>query len=175
MERITQTKNKDFLRIEVWPIHNPPKNFIMLVWLTLWSVCGALVLSQLYFATEANTRVICIIYMGFWTYFELLIIKVYRWRRNGKEQVDLYKDKMIISRIIGNRGLSVEYLLSEIKGVRLNTNQKQNFFAKLLFDEYWTAGSESILFDYNGKQLGLGLQLDQDSAKKLLKTLEKLK
>lgn len=173
MDRITQIKNHEFLRVEVWPINNPPKNFIMLVWLTLWSVCGALVVSQLFMTTESNTKIICIIYMGFWTYFELLILKIYRWRRSGKEQIDIYKSKLVINRLTGTRGIPVEYLISEIKNLRLNTDQKQNFFAKLLFDEYWSAGSEAVLFDYNGKQLGVGLQLDPKEANNLMKILQK--
>lgn len=172
MERIKTIKENNFHRIEVLPLHNPPKNFMMLVWLALWSVCGALVLTQLFITNESNTKIICIIYMGFWTYFELLILKIYRWRRSGKEQIDIYSDKVIINRITAKRGIPVEYLKGEIKNVRINKEQKQSIFAKLLFDEYWNMGSESVLFDYNGKQLGIGLQLDDQEIKYLLKQLQ---
>jgi hypothetical protein len=172
MERIKTIKESDFQRIQVLPIHNPPKNFMMLIWLALWSVCGALVLTQLFLANESNTKVICIIYMGFWTYFELLIVRIYRWRKSGKEEIDIYSDKVVINRITSNRGIPVEYQKREIKNVRINKDQKQSLFAKLLFDEYWNMGSETILFDYNGKQLGIGLQLDEQETKYLLRQLQ---
>jgi hypothetical protein len=172
MDRIKISKQNNIQTIEVLPIHNPPKNFVMLVWLTLWSVCGALVVSQLFLTSDKNTKIICIIYMGFWSYFELLILRIYRWRRAGKEEIQIFSDKVIINRLTGKRGLPVEYQKREIKNVRINDKQKEGLFAKLLFDEYWTIGNETILFDYNHKKLGIGLQLNEQETKFLLRQLQ---
>lgn len=169
MDRVKITTKKDSKLIEVFPNNFPAKNLVMQVWLILWSICGAMVLYQLFTTNYSNTKVICIIYMGFWSYFEFLILKIYRWRKGGKEEIEILSDKIIISRLTYNKGLPSSFLKNEISNFRLNTNQKQNMFVKMLFDDYWTAGNESILFDSNNKTHGLGLQLTEEEAKKLLK------
>jgi len=173
MERVKITNNKESKIIEIFPENYPAKNLVMQVWLALWSLCGALVVYQLFTTTDSNTKVICIIYMGFWSYFEFLILRIYRWRKKGKEEIEVFKDKITITRLTNNKGLPVEFLLNEISNLRIDLNQKQNMFAKMLFDEYWTAGNECIIFDYNLKKHGFGLQLNEVDAKKVFKNIKK--
>jgi len=171
MERIIVQKSKEKVSVEILPISYPPKNFVMLVWLTLWSICGAMVLYQLYIASDKNTKIICIIYMGFWSYFEFLIIRIYRWRKFGKEIIELENKNLILTRSVKGKGIPARFSLLDITNIHIDINEKGTMFGKLLFDEYWTAGAESIKF-YNKKtQHGFGLQLTEKEAKQVLKAL----
>ena len=175
MQRISLQKNKEFQTIEILPLSQPPKNLIMQLWLALWSACGAMVLYQLFTASDSNTKIICIIYMGFWSYFEFLILRIYRWRKTGKEEVEIHNNKLVITRLTKGRGLPVTFDFNGISNLRIDTTQKQNMFGRMLFDEYWTAGNECILFEYNKKQHGFGFQLNEDDANQVTRYLDAMK
>ena len=65
----------------------------------------------------------------------------------------------------------MQFDVTLITDLHVDATQTQGMFSKLLFDEYWTAGNESLRFTHKKSKHGFGLQLTEKEAKQVLKTL----
>lgn len=171
-KRISIKRTENELSIVILSLVNKLKNRFLFLWFILWSISGLIVLSQYFIMPDPNTKTAIIVWMGFWAYFEYKIFHAYLWRKSGKEKIKINDTKFLYKRDVSGRGKIKTYETDFIKDLRL-IEPKENSFTESLNNSYWVIGGEKLAFDYYGKEIKFGLQLDETDAKALLKLILK--
>lgn len=170
-KRISIKRTEGELSIVILSLINKLKNRFLFIWFVLWSISGLIVLSQYFIMQDPNTKTAIIVWMGFWAYFEYKIFHAYLWRKSGKEKIKINDKKLLYKRDVSGGGKIKTYETDFIKDLRL-IEPKENSFMEDLNNSYWVIGGEKLTFDYYGKEVKFGLQLDETDAMALLKLIK---
>jgi hypothetical protein len=170
-KRISIKRSDSELSIVILSMVNKAKNRLLLLWIILWSVSGLIVLSQFFTMPDPNAKTAIIVWMGFWVYFEYKIFSAYLWRKSGKEKIKIKEKKIFYKRDVSGKGKIKTFEIDFIKDLRI-IEPKENSFTENLNNSYWVIAGEKIAFDYYGKEIKLGLQLDEIDTKALLKLIK---
>ena len=170
-KRISIKRSENELSIVILSLINKVKNRFLFLWFILWSISGLIVLSQYFIMPDPNTKTAIIVWMGFWAYFEYKIFHAYLWRKSGKEKIKINDKKLLYKRDVLGRGKIKMYDIDIIKNLRL-IEPKEDSFIENLNNSYWVIGGEKLAFDYYGREIKFGLQLDETDAKALLKLMK---
>jgi hypothetical protein len=149
------------------------KQQILLSWIILWSIGGAIVFTQLFRGVNNQERLFLIIWLVFWLYFELITLNAYLWRRFGLERLLVKEGKLYYKKEIKNKGKQHCYDFQDINNLKIIDESKENSFVKNIKESYWVIGGETISFDYVNQTVKLGLQLEKAETQKLFNLLEK--
>ena len=146
------------------------KESMLLFWVLAWSFCGAVFLYYFFADTPMRYSLQMLLMLSFWAYFEIRIVKVFIWRRVGFERVTYSIEELIIQNNFYGRGKKNKYFINNIESFQLITSSPTNFFA-FMDNSFWVMGAHRIYFDYFGKKVVFGMQLNDLEAKKLLSIL----
>lgn len=149
------------------------KTRLLLGWLILWTLSGLYVFVQCLTAPTQDLKVMLAVWMGFWAYFEYLSYRAYMYRRFGVEKIKLRDRKLQYKRDIAGRGKIRTYDFDFIKELRTLT-PKDNSFGDMMGNSYWSVAGERLAFDYYGKEIKFGIQLEPADAEALLKVIKKI-
>jgi hypothetical protein len=170
-KRISIKQSENELSIVILALVDATKNKLLFAWLLLWSLSGLVVLLQFFLIPDPNTRIAVIVWMAFWAYFEYKIVNAYRWRKAGKEKIKIRNNKFLYKRDISGGGKIKTYEMDFIKEPRL-VEEKDDSFFESLNNSYWVIAGEKLAFDYYGKEIKFGLELEATDAKALLKVIK---
>jgi hypothetical protein len=170
-KRISIKKNDKDLSIVIIALKNKTKNILLFSWFFIWTVCGIIVLSQFFMIPDQNAKAMLIVWLAFWAYFEYRIFKAFMWRKFGVEKIKLRENKFSYKRDVAGKGKVKVYEFDFIKDLRI-VEQKENSFETTMSNSYWTVGGEKLVFDYYGKEIKFGLQLDEQETKALFKVIK---
>lgn len=171
-KRISIKKKEDEISIVILSTADKFKKNLLFIAFFLWSLSGMIVFLQYFYITDQQTRVALIVWLGFWAYFEYRIFKAYMWRSSGIEKLKLRNGKFYYKREVAKRGKIKVFEYDFMKDLRL-IEPKENSFFESLDNSYWVVAGEKLAFDYYGKEIKFGLQLDETDAKTLFKFLQK--
>lgn len=148
------------------------KRKLLILWLVLWTISGFIVFSQYFHVTDKDTKAAIIVWLGFWAYFEYKIFRAFLWRTYGIEKIKIRKGKLFYKRDISGRGKIKVFDAEMLKDLRV-AEPKENSFFEDLNNSYWVIAGEKLAFDYYGKEIKFGIQLEESDAKALHKLIEK--
>jgi hypothetical protein len=146
------------------------KNILLFTWFFIWTVSGIVVFAQYFVIPDPDTKVMLIVWLGFWAYFEFRIFKAFMWRKFGVEKIKLKENKFFYKRDVAGKGKIKVYEFDFIKDLRI-VEQKTNSFADNMNNSYWMVAGEKLAFDYYGKEIKFAMQIEEEEAKQLLKKL----
>jgi hypothetical protein len=169
-ERLSILKKDDVLSIVILPDRNRTRLGLMFLWLFAWSVCGAIVAANYFTVTDRNMKLFIIVYLAFWLYFEVLILRAFIWRKSGREKIWVAKGLLHYQRETFGRGKVSTWLAELVSPFRLVDVRATNFLDNLN-QSFWVRGGERIEFTTQGKTIRLGMQLSDAEAKSVLKEL----
>lgn len=169
-KRISIKKNENETSIVILSTVDKTKKRMLLAWFVLWTVCGIIIVTQYFTIKDDQTRVAILVWLGFWAYFEYKTYRAVRWRSSGIEKIKLKARKMYYKRAIGGKGKIKVYDFDFIKDFKV-VEAKENSFFENLNNSYWVIAGEKLTFDYYGKEIKFGLQLDHADAKALFKVI----
>jgi hypothetical protein len=158
--------------MEIQPVRNVGKTKLMLGWLMLWLACGAVVVWQLWMPMPRENKLILFVYLAFWAYFAFRVWNAFWWRKNGVEIIRLSITGLTYEKRVNGRGLPMPYSYEGITSLQVSEPGKSSF-AAVMEDSYWVIGAERLVFFYNGKKIGLGLQLSKKESEEVFRELEK--
>jgi hypothetical protein len=147
------------------------KNLILFIWFFLWTISGIIVFGQYFLQHDENLRVIIVVWLGFWAYFEYKIFKAFMWRKFGIEKIKLREGKLFYKRDVAGKGKIKVYEFDFIKDFRV-AEPKENSFFENFNNSYWVIAGEKLAFDYYGKEIKFAIQLDEADAKALFKVIK---
>lgn len=174
-QQIQVERNKDDLKVEVFPNPTSKNKMTLNFWIAGWSLCGLAVLVQLLFYSddfEKRHVAFLLIYLSFWAYLEFKVLFAYRWNRIGKEVIEIKEGKFTHTKVVGKRGFPFEankaslseflYEESTEKGIWNDINRAA-----------WMVGGEVIQYNAGDKVRRLGMKLPKKDAIKLAELLNK--
>ncbi len=172
-ERTSIVDDKKKTTCVIYPEEKPMVTGLMGAWVTMWLVIGATVIWAFYtLILSDQEKVIVFVFMTFWTYYAVRVIRMFFWLMWGNELVKVDETSMTIKRSIKGYGRAIPYYLENIKQVSLSV-PKENSFQAVWEASPWIKGGERIEFDYLGKMIKFGRKLNERDAKLLFNLLTK--
>ena len=171
-KRISIKRYENEVSIVIISLKEKVKNILLTIYLALWSLSGIIVFSQYLVISDPNTKAALLVWMGFWTYFEFKIFRAYMWRKFGVEKIKLRGNKFQYKKDRAGKGKVKSYDYEFIKDLRY-IEPKENSFFENINNSYWVIAGEKLAFDYYGKEIKFGIQLEETDAKALLKLISK--
>lgn len=156
----------------ILPTENKKKVNLMFLWLFAWTVSGIIILVNYFKLTHYDAKLMIIIWLGFWAYFEFKIIRVYMWKRFGKEKLWIKNGNVLYQQDVNGRGKIKEYdlnLISDFEMIPVEKGSIADEFAQT----FWVKGGERISFNCQAKHIKFGLQLTDEEATKIIAALRK--
>src|SRR2546430_8058303 len=135
-KRISVMKDDDFTSFVILPTDATWKLYLLFTWLFLWTVSGFVVLANYFTLTNTNIKLVVIMWMGFWAYFEFKIGKAFLFRKYGKEKIWIKGGKLHYWRDIAGRGKKQEFEKELVKDLQLIEKKKSDFFA-FMNESFW--------------------------------------
>lgn len=176
-KRISVVKKGDETSIVILSSVDNRKRNLLGLWLFVWTICGVIVF--LYFLrfdgagmkpeAARQQKLLLFIWLIFWMYFEYLAAKAFRWRSSGVEKLKVKNGYLHVKREVGGKGKNHLYEIDVIKDLRYF--EEEGELRKTLNRSYWVVGGENIAFDYFGKTIRFGRQLEEKEANALIKLL----
>ena len=170
-QRISILKREDSISVVILAFKDKLKTRLLFLWLLVWSLAGIIVLVSYFKIQDENTKIAFIVWLGFWAYFEYKTGYAFFWRISGKEKVRIENGKIVIKRDIMGKGRFSIYSLDSIKNFRIDETTESNF-SKSINDSYWIIGGERIAFDYFGREIKFGIQLDEKETLEIYKKIK---
>lgn len=164
--RITKEQKNGGTLFKIKAYREESKQKNLTVWLIAWTFCGVAIGSQMFVDENEQLRTMVLVFMGFWTYFEYKVVKAFRWRKSGEEQIWVNDEEVHYGRTVNNRGILKQYRKAAVNSVR-EIEEESNSFLDAFNASYWVVGGEKLAFTANGKVVPFGLRLSEKEAKKL--------
>ena len=171
-KRASISRENDVFSLVILPTDKNWKLILLFLWLLAWTLCGVLVASNYFQMPDQKGKIIVIVYVSFWAYFEWMIGKSFLFRKFGKEKVWIKKGKLFYLRDIMGRGKTNEYDVELINGFK-KVDQDKSSFLTVLNNAFWMIGGESVSFTYASKEIRFGIQLSEVEVKKIIFELKK--
>lgn len=171
-DRISILEKEDVLSIVILSTADKKKLMLLFLWLLAWSVCGVIVLANYFALTDQKAKLFVIIYLSFWAYFEFNIVKVFLWKRSGKEKIWIQTGKLYYQREISGRGKIKEYdahLLSKPEIIELSKTS----FTDSINQSFWVKGGERLKFESQGKEVRLAMQVSDEEVRVIQSEINK--
>lgn len=156
----------------ILPTAEKKKTNLLFLWLFAWSVSGIIILVNYFKLTNDNAKLMIIIWLGFWAYFEFKIIRVYMWKRFGQEKLWIKNGVLHYQQNINGRGKIKEFdlnLISDWDVIKVEQANIADYFSQT----FWVKGGERIEFICQGKLIKFGMQLPDEEATKILAAIKK--
>jgi hypothetical protein len=170
--RISIKRTEKEISIIILALSEKKKNILLFAWLFVWTVSGFVVLAQYLMMTDKDAKVMLMVWLGFWAYFEYKSFIALMWRKFGVEKIKLRDNKLFYKKEIAGKGKIRVYEFDFIKELRI-AEFKENSFADNMSSAYWVVGGEKLAFDYYGKEIKFAFQLNEQEAASLHKLIKK--
>jgi hypothetical protein len=156
----------------ILPTDDKKKTNLLFLWLLAWTISGVIVIGNYFTITQDKAKLLLIIWIAFWAYFEFKIIRVFMWKRFGKEKLWIKNGLLLYKEDINGRGKTKEFDLNLISNLELITLTNGSI-ADTFSQTFWVKGGERIQFTCQSKVIKFGMQLADDEAKKIISALNK--
>lgn len=156
----------------ILPTDDKKKTNLLFLWLLAWTISGVIVIGNYFTITQDKAKLLLIIWIAFWAYFEFKIVRVFMWKRFGKEKLWIKNGLLLYKEDINGRGKTKEFDLNLISNLELITLTNGSI-ADTFSQTFWVKGGERIQFTCQSKVIKFGMQLADDEAKKIISALNK--
>lgn len=164
---------KGFTTFVITPKREKWKDILLIFWTFLWTLIGVAILYELFQgAYDRQSKIALIVFLSFWVYFEIRVLKALLWLVYGKEFIKVNHEYLNIKKSIGKYGKSKQFLIDNVKNIQL-INKRERSLNFQFENSYWVVGGERVLFDYLGKSYHFGRKLDDKDASLLAKVFDK--
>jgi len=170
-KRISVLREGDTASFVILPSDASWKIYLLFGWLFLWTVSGVIVAANYFTMPNLNMKLVLIMWLAFWAYFEFKIGKAFLFRRFGKEKIWVKGGRLYYWRDIAGRGKKLEFDKELVKDFEVIEKNKKDFFASMN-ESFWVIGGESLVFSYGAKTYRLGIQLPEADARELLRQVK---
>jgi len=170
-ERISIIKKPNLLSIVILATNDKRKLVLMFLWLLAWSVCGAIVMINYFQITNEKAKLFLLIYLSFWVYFEVSIIRAFIWRRYGKEKIWIKEGIIHYQREINGKGKVKEFNPELMRDFKILDVRPTNLIDSLN-QSFWVRGGERLEFLHQSKTLRFGMQISDEQARNLFNEMK---
>lgn len=170
--RISILQENNVFSLVILPTDEKRKVTLMMFWLLAWTISGIIVIINYFSLAQVQAKLFVIIWLTFWAYFEFKIIRVYMWKRFGKEKLWIKNGRVHYQQDINGRGKIKQYdlnLVSDLSCIEI----KKGSIADTFSQTFWVKGGERLVFNCQSKQVKFGMQLSDDDTLQLFSIMKK--
>ncbi|MGM0480045.1 MAG: hypothetical protein ACQERC_12560 [Bacteroidota bacterium] len=171
-ERVSFKDHKDSVTFVIYPPQIGYKKNIVLAWFVLWLIIGGTVVSQFFYEYSNQETIALFIFMSFWTYFAVRVLRTLLYLFRGREFIKLDQTALRIKSATGKYGKARQYLIENISKFSV-VEMKDTSFQKVFEDSAWVRGTPRLRFEYMGKSIGFGRKLEEKDAKLMFQIITK--
>lgn len=172
-KRISFIDDKSKTTIVIYPQDAPIMKALMGAWMAMWLVIGGIVIwSFTVFELTNQEVIILVIFLSFWFYYAIQVIRSWAWLMWGKELIKIDQVAFTYKKSVRNYGKASAYYIENIKEMKMNM-PKENSFQGAWEKSAWSKGGERFDFEYMGKIIRFGRKLDHKDADLLFKLITK--
>lgn len=149
------------------------KETLLFIWAIAWFlVVGVFVYFWLRSVPGSSDRIFFAISTAFGAYFLVKAIKVYLWRKIGRELLMIQGEELSLKMAWRDYGKPKHFNTQNIRkfGIIPYDITKFGQFAERSF---WTIGGETLGFEHHKTKVAFGKQLENDEAKQIARIIEK--
>jgi len=170
-KRISVIKNQEELSIVISSSENKRNAYFRLFWLLSWIVCGGIILSLYNSGLREKEKIFIYVFFVFWIYFLFRATYSFLWKMWGMEIIKIREEKFFIRKAIKTTGKIFIYETDFIKNIRKKEVNLKSMVAAISSAD-WLENRETLAFDYYGREIKFGYNLNDDDAKELLKIVK---
>lgn len=171
-KRISVLKKDFTFSLVILPTGDNKKTMLLFLWLLAWSVSGVIIIGNYFTLTNEKAKMMIIVWLGFWAYFEYKIVKVFMWKRFGQEKLWIKNGILHYQQSINGKGKIHEYDINLVSDWRIIPVDNTSFVDQ--FNQtFWVKGGERIEFTCQGRVIKLGFQILDQEAKSIFDELKK--
>ena len=172
-QRISFVDDKNKSTIVIYPDDKAWVKGLMGAWVSMWMTIGVTIVWA-YFSLKLTDQenLIIYIFMSFWLYYAIRVIRSFFWLMWGKELIKIDEAALIYKKSIRNYGKAIPYYLENIKKMSQHFPEP-NSLQTAWESSFWTQGGERIEFEYLGKMIRFGRKLSEKDAKLLFNLITK--
>jgi hypothetical protein len=170
-KRIHVVRSKNDIVISISQQIQRWQEALLIAWIAAWTFCGAVFIKYLVQSPQFSDRMFFAVCVSAWGYFFIKILRVYLWRKGGREIIRIAPGKLTLINAYWKKGRPEDFLLPSILKLGLVKNDAASFLS-FLDDSFWIIGGDRVGFNYNGEKVRLGKQLAPKDAELLVRTLE---
>lgn len=169
-ERISFLDKKDSISFVIYPPKLGRKKLLIVIWFVLWLAIGTYVTTAFFKEYSDEEKLALVIFMLFWLYFAIRVLRTIIYLYFGKEYIKLNKNSLRVKRATGSYGKSNQYFIENINKLSV-IPLKEGSFKKVFEDSPWVRGANRIQFECFQKRYSFGRKLNDKDAELLFKTL----
>lgn len=166
--RVSIYKTDKVLSIVILPTDNKKKLGLLFLWLMAWTVCGLIVMVNYFKLHDQNSKLFTIIYLSFWAYFEFSIMRVFIWKKFGREKIWIQDGELNYLREINNKGKTKTFNLDLVGKLQL-VELSRSSFADTINQSFWVKGGERLEFFSQSQTIRVGMQITDEEARQIMK------
>ena len=110
----------------ILPTDNQKKTNLLFLWLLAWTVSGVIIIANYFKLSTTSEKLMVLVWLAFWVYFEFKVVRVFMWKRFGKEKLWIKNGVIHFQQEISGRGkiktydvnLVTEFVLIPIENVK---------------------------------------------------------
>lgn len=172
-ERISFVDDKQRTTIVIYPENVAWIKGAMGAWVAMWLVIGfTIVYSYFTFPLTEQEKVIIYVFMTFWAYYAIKVMRSFAWLMWGKELVKIDEAAFHYKKSVRKYGKSIPYYFENIKSISM-FHPKAKSVQSVWEASPWIRGGERIEFEYMGKMVRFGRKLNEKDAKILFSLVTK--
>ena len=118
-----------------------------------------------------SQRMILLVVIAFWAYYEFKVGRAYFFRKYGMEKLWIKNGTLYYRKEFGKRGKTRQFDVNYIKSVKQVDFNEHDFFQNMS-RSFWTLSGEGVEFAYHSKIMRFGIQLNDFESKTVAKELE---
>lgn len=177
-DRISIAESQSIDENTIWslvilPENNKLKRLGLLIWILAWTVCGLLIIGSYKLAVQDEEKIFIIVFTFFWLYFEWKMIKVFIWKKWGKEKLWFKAGLFILEENVLSKKNIQSFRPDDINSIELVEFNEKHFF-DFLSNSFWNKGKPRIKINALGKNIYFAYQLSDTDALKILKEIKKI-
>ncbi|MEX1192224.1 MAG: hypothetical protein WED10_12075 [Brumimicrobium sp.] len=171
-ERISFVDKKDYITFVIYPPNLGNKKYLILIWTILWVLIGGYVFTQFFYEYSEKEKIALIIFMAFWLYFAVRVIRTLAYLFFGREYIKLDETALRVKNATGDYGRARQFFIENITKFTV-PEIKESSFQQAYENSPWVRGTNKIQFEHLGKIYSFGRKLPEKDAKLLFNVLTK--
>jgi hypothetical protein len=117
-------------------------------------------------------RLILIVIIAFWAYYEYKVGRAYFYRKFGHEKLWMKNGVLYFKRELNGKGKVKKFDIDFVNEFRVLEFNRNDFFQSVS-RSFWTLAGESLAFDFHSKTIPFGIQLEEREAKEISEQLKR--
>ena len=170
-ERVSVDRGKDRTSVVITARLPKSRETLLVSWAVAWTLVGAYMIWEVSRMPAGELRQYLLIFLAFWTYFEVKVLKAVVWRLKGFELWRIKDGTLTLKDSLWGFGKAREYFVDNIARLGL-LNIDERSWKWQLNESFWVIGGERLGFEHLGKKIAFGKGLTEEEARQLLKVLQ---